>query len=73
MEKLILLLIIVFALTTASCKKSYNCVCTIIQPGAANINIATIVNDTKSRAATACYGIAKAIDGGGSVSVCSIQ
>ena len=71
--KQIILSVTVIALTTSSCKKSYNCVCSIIQPGVPNVAIPTVMYDTPAKAKKACYGLAKTIDSGGRFSLCTIQ
>ncbi len=54
MKKVILSLVVVAALSTASCKKNYTCTCTVTIPGLANETVSYTIDDTKSKAKTAC-------------------
>ena len=72
MKKIILSLLIIVALSImVSCKKDYNCVCTISQTGFPNATTTTVIDDTKSKATTTCTGLANPA-AGLSVS-CAIQ
>jgi hypothetical protein len=65
-------MVILAALSTVSCKKSYNCVCTMIEPGEANVAVTTVVNDTKYRASEACTNLSSSIKGF-ALTTCQIQ
>jgi hypothetical protein len=73
MKKIILPLVLIAALSTTSCKKSYNCVCTIVEPGVSNVAVPIVLNDTKSKAETACLNLSQTLDDGGRYAFCSIQ
>ena len=68
MKKIILSLVVIAALSTA-CKKNYNCVCSGTS-GGLSVSTNAIIDNTKSKATTACN--AKATAGGPSYT-CSIQ
>ena len=69
MKKVILSLVVVAALAT-SCKKDYNCVCTVTS-GGARVSATTVIHDTKSKAKTACTADQTTV--GGVTSSCAIQ
>jgi hypothetical protein len=71
MKKVILSLITVGALSIVSCKKNYNCVCTIAQPGFPYMTTTTVIDDTKSKATTTCTALANSA--AGVSSSCAIQ
>ncbi len=71
MRKVILSFIVLATLLMTSCKKKYNCVCTIAQPGFPYETTTTVIDDTKSHATITCTGLATPAAG---VSVsCAIQ
>ena len=70
MKKVILSLVVVAALSTA-CKKNYTCKCTITDGTTTTTSTSTIDN-TKSKATTACNG-ASATVAGTETTTCSIQ
>jgi hypothetical protein len=70
-KKIILSSIVLTALLMTSCKKKYNCICTIAQPGFPFETTTTVIDDTKSHATTTCTALANPAAG---VSVsCAIQ
>lgn len=79
MKKVILSLVVVAALSTVSCKKNYTCTCTIVYSGALagtpNATITYTIDDTKSKAKTACTSDATTATAGGAgeTATCSIN
>ena len=73
MKKVILSLVVVAVLSTASCKKNYTCTCTTTFTGGTspNVTTTTTIDNTKSKATTACNGLASSVAGVASTT-CSI-
>ena len=62
MKKVILSLVVVASLAAVSCKKNYNCVCTYTYAGITE-TATTVINNTKSKATTACTALATTVNG----------
>ena len=63
----------ILALGVTSCKKDYNCVCTVTDTstGAVVSTTTVTVKDTKSKAKTACNGMTVSVPG--ETETCAIQ
>lgn len=72
MKKVILLPVIVAALSTVSCRKNYNCLCTVAEAGFPNITTTTTIDNTKAKATSACNSFANSTTQNITVT-CSIQ
>ncbi len=76
MKKVILSLVVVAALSTVSCKKNYTCQCTTtysgVFAGTPNTVTNTTIDNTKSKAKTACDGLSSTVAGASSTT-CAIQ
>ncbi len=73
MNKIIFSLVIVTALSTASCKKNYNCNCVATLSGGQTTNVTTVINNTKSKAQKACTDLESSSTVGNETIVCSIK
>lgn len=75
MKKVILSLVVVAALSTASCKKNYTCTCTVVYSGAfagqPNTVTTVTIDNTKSKATTACNGLV--VSTAGATETCSLN
>lgn len=71
MKKVILSLVVVAALATASCKKDYKCVCTETSGGVTTTIGTVTIHDTKSKAKSACT--ADQVSIGGITEACTFQ